>query len=123
MNHKLARTKYYLDHKYAREIIEFAKENQVGVIQLERLKGIQEHMVKVRYTQIYHWSYHQMQGFITQKAKKIGIKIKYINPNYTSQSCPNCKRLNKPKGRLYRCSCGYSNHRDLVGAINILHST
>jgi putative transposase len=47
------------------------------------------------------------------------IKIKEY---YTSKKCPKCKTLNEVKGRNYQCKCGYKNHRDIVGAINILNN-
>lgn len=33
---------------------------------------------------------------------------------------PSCGSLSKPKGRNYTCDCGYVQHRDMVGAMNIL---
>ncbi len=49
-----------------------------------------------------------------------GIIFSLVGEGYTSQTCPACKTLNKPKGRNYVCECGYKTHRDIVGAFNIL---
>ena len=50
-----------------------------------------------------------------------GIKVEYINPQYTSQRCPCCGKLNKVRDRKYVCkACGFNTHRDRLGAINIM---
>lgn len=66
------------------------------------------------------WSYYRLMKFIEYKAKIEGIQVKLINPYFTSQRCPNCQSLNKPNNRTYSCVCGYNQHRDIVGATNIM---
>jgi putative transposase len=47
------------------------------------------------------------------------IKIKEYN---TSSTCPHCGAKYHPKNRQWICpECNYKQHRDLVGAINILN--
>lgn len=123
LDHKLARKKFYLDHAYSRQIINFAKENGISVIKLEKLKGLQLRNVLQKRNEYHDWSYYRMQTFIEQKGRLEGIVIQYIDPKFTSKKCPNCGKLNSVQGRSYVCSCGYHKHRDLVGAINILNST
>lgn len=48
-----------------------------------------------------------------------GIKVRQIDEAYTSQTCPKCGNRNKVNNRNYNCSCGFSYHRDGIGAINI----
>ena len=55
-----------------------------------------------------------------QYMKNICITIRKVNEAYTSQTCPVCDRKKKVSGRVYRCYCGYSEHRDIHGAKNIL---
>lgn len=47
-----------------------------------------------------------------------------VPPAYTSQACPSCGHIsadNRKTQDAFRCvKCGYSNHADLVGAMNIL---
>ncbi|MDD3049438.1 MAG: transposase [Bacilli bacterium] len=123
MNHKLAHIKHHLDHQMSKEIVEFAVENKVAFINLEKLTGLQQAMVKRKMRKEYIWSYYQMQQYLEHKASLKGIQIRYIDPYNTSKQCPLCDRLNNPKGRLYSCACGYRAHRDLVGAFNIMRST
>ena len=49
-----------------------------------------------------------------------------VPPQYTSQTCPNlqcghiAKENRKTQSRFKCVSCGYENHADTVGSINIL---
>ena len=47
-----------------------------------------------------------------------------VPPEYTSQTCPCCEHVsrdNRKKQAQFECiGCGYKNHADVVGAINIL---
>lgn len=62
-------------------------------------------------------------SFIAYKAKLAGIKVVYVDPAYTSQTCPKCGKHNKAQDRHYAChACGYTTHRDRVGAINIMQA-
>ena len=45
--------------------------------------------------------------------------VKDENEAYTSQTCPVCGHRHKPKDRNFRCKCGFSWHRDVLGAWNI----
>jgi len=70
---------------------------------------------------LHTWSFYRLANYIEYKAKLEGIKVEYVNPEYTSQKCPHCGTLNKAKDRKYLCkSCGYITHRDRLGAINIM---
>lgn len=67
------------------------------------------------------WTHGKILNEIKYNLERYGIKIVEISEAYTSQTCPNCQNKYKPLGRNYICpSCGYTQHRDLVGAINIL---
>jgi len=47
-----------------------------------------------------------------------------VPPHNTSRTCPKCARVaaeNRPTQTLFKCiGCGYENHADVVGAMNIL---
>ena len=68
---------------------------------------------------LHTWSFFHLSQFIEYKANLIGIKVEYVNPAYTSQTCPKCLEKNKAKDRNYLCKCGFKKHRDIVGAMNI----
>jgi putative transposase len=67
------------------------------------------------------WRFGIIVTQLQNKLSKYGIETIKISEAYTSQTCPNCKKRNKPTSRNYECKCGYAQHRDIVGAINILN--
>ena len=78
----------------------------------------------VRYVNVPNgWSFYRLARFIEYKAILEGITVEYVDPRYTSQTCPDCGTSNKANGRKYKCGCGFKKHRDMVGAINIISST
>lgn len=109
------------DHKISREIVDFAKKNNVSIIKLEKLTNIRNTTRKSRKNEynLHTWSFYLLAMYIEYKSNIEGIQVEYVNPQYTSQICPNCNTKNKAKDRTYSCKCGYIKHRDLVGAINI----
>lgn len=118
--HKLHRKLTFYDHQTSKEIIKFAIENEIGIIVMERLTNISKSFHIEITKDIYLWSYRRIQNYIAYKAALAGIKVEYVNPCNTSKRCPICGLLNKPKDRLYMCSCGFHSHRDIVGARNIM---
>lgn len=114
------------DHKISREIVNFAKNNNVSVIRLECLEGIRNTTRTSRKNKknIYNWSFYRLSMYIEYKANLEGIRVEYVDPKYTSQNCPSCGERHKVNGRSYFCSdCGFRTHRDLVGAKNIINAT
>jgi IS605 OrfB family transposase len=110
------------DHKVSRELVNFAVDNNVAVIRLEKLAGIRQTARTSRKNakNLHTWSFYRLANFIEYKAILEGIKVEYVNPKYTSQTCPVCGERNKANDRKYKCGCGYKKHRDMVGAINII---
>ncbi len=109
------------DHKISRGIVDFAIQNNVSIIKLEKLTKIRQTAKTSRKnaSNLHNWSFYRLTLFIAYKAKLAGIKVEYVDPKYTSQTCPNCSKRNKAKDRTYQCPCGFSTHRDRVGAMNL----
>lgn len=112
-----------MNHRISKEIVEFAVQNKVDVIGLEDLSGVRdrtETSKKQRYT--HHWAFFELQSFIEYKAREKGISTVYVDPAYTSQTCPRCNHISKNnrRRRSFVCECcGHSLHADLIGARNI----
>ena len=68
---------------------------------------------------IHQMLHGQTRHMLTYKAELLGMGIALQDEAYTSQTCPACGRRHKPRGREYRCPCGFHYHRDGVGAYNI----
>jgi putative transposase len=67
------------------------------------------------------WRVGQAIARLRDKATVAGIRLVLVDERGTSSTCPACRsQVPKPKGRRFFChSCGYSGHRDVVGACNI----
>jgi len=70
-----------------------------------------------------YWSFDLLLKKIENKAEEFGIELLKETEEYTSQTCPICgvaEEKNK-QDRIFICDfCGYIDHRDIVGARNIL---
>lgn len=108
-------------HVLSKRIVEFAKKNKCEYIHLEKIdkNGISNKILR-------NWSYYQLQTYIEYKAKREGIKVRYIDPAYTSQKCSRCGHVDK-NNRLtqekFICTeCGFELNADHNAAINIARS-
>ena len=113
------------DHKISRAIVNDAIAHGVGVIRLEKLSNIRSTARTSRKNNhsLHSWSFYRLAQYIEYKANLAGINVEYVNPAYTSQTCPKCGERHHAKDRLYVCPhCGYRSHRDRIGAVNILAS-
>ena len=90
---------------------------------MEDLTGINKDSDK---TFLRNWSYYDLQTKIEYKAKEAGIKVKYINPMYTTQRCCKCGHIesdNVKKHQRFACSkCGYTENADYNASQNIAMS-
>ncbi|OTY15577.1 transposase [Bacillus mycoides] len=113
------------DHKISREIINFAIANHISVIRLEQLTNIRQTARTSRKNEknLHNWSFYRLSKFIEYKAILADIQVEYVDPAYTSQSCPKCTEKNRAQDRKYKCQCGFETHRDIVGAMNIRYAT
>ena len=125
-----------INHKLSHQIVSHAHEQGVGTIRMEQLAGIRDRTrqrtartsrgAKARKNNrmIATWTFHQLATFIAYKAERAGIAVEWVDPAYTSQTCPACFHRNKADDRHYVCAeCGWTGHRDTVGAINISRRT
>lgn len=109
-------------HESAKQVVEFAKENKVGTLVVGDLKGIASedhgaaHNLRLR-----QWRRTHLVRCLKDKAEMAGIKVVFVSERGSSSTCPACKaKVSKPKGREISCkNCGFSSHRDVVGAVNI----
>lgn len=67
------------------------------------------------------WCFGKVIQQLKNKLSRYGIEMICVSEAYSTKTCPSCKSLNKTVSRNYTCECGYSQHRDIVGAMNILN--
>jgi transposase len=72
---------------------------------------------------LHRWSFFQLRAFIAYKAALAGVRVVYVNPAYTSQTCSacgHCERANRKTQAQFLCtSCGFSAHAEVNAAVNI----
>lgn len=110
------------NHAISKRIVDFAKKHKCEYIHLEKLTkdGFNDRILR-------NWSYYELQNMIEYKADRIGIKVKYINPSYTSQKCSKCGHIDKENRQTqekFVCTqCGFELNADHNAAINIARAT
>ena len=110
------------NHMISKNVVEFAKKHQCEYIHLEKLTkdGFDNKVLR-------NWSYYQLQQYIEYKAEREGIKVRYVDPAYTSQTCARCGHVDKENRQTqekFTCTkCGFELNADHNAAINIARST
>jgi len=108
-------------HKHTTDFVKMCQERNIGTIVIGDLSGIRNRIDygKRVNQKLHQWAFGKVTELITYKAKALGIKVEVINEAYTSQTCPKCGNRKKSDNREFKCKCGFTYHRDGVGAINI----
>lgn len=117
-----------LYHQTTKKTIDFAKKHNVSEIICGNCKSISTNTKKkrrlnrVNRQKMSQMEYGTLMNQLKYKAALNGIRFILVSESYTSQMCPKCGKLHKTNNRNYKCcDCGYSAHRDIVGAWNILN--
>ena len=109
------------NHMISKRIVEFAKKHKCEYINMERLTkdGFSNSILR-------NWSYYELQNMVEYKADRIGIKVRYVNPAYTSQTCSRCGHVDKENRQTqekFICTnCGFELNADHNASINIARS-
>lgn len=106
------------NHFLSTNIVNFALKNRCESINMEDITGTNLDGVVLGL-----WSYYQLQEQIEYKARRVGIKVKKVDPHYTSQKCSCCGNTDKENRQTqaeFKCTkCGFKLNADLNAAINI----
>ena len=112
-----------MEHKISRSVVDYAVERQAGTLAIGDVRDIADAPEKGSHQnqKLSTWRHGKLRAYLTYKSEAEGMAVFLVNERHTSQTCPNCSRRYKPKGRIYRCpDCRFQAHRDVVGAANIL---
>ena len=110
-----------LNHKITKAFVMWAIENKIAKVFVGNPEGVQrKKRRRVVNQKLSRWNFGKHLEYLTYKLASVGIVIEKISEAYSTQTCPVCGRRHKCSSRNYHCSCGYSAHRDIHGARNIL---
>ena len=109
--------------KVGKWVVEIAGDFGANVIKLENLRNLIKNVDKLPSEfrdKLYLMQYRRIQYWVEWQAKKRGMAVKYVNPSYSSVSCPKCgRKMKEVSHRWFRCSCGYENDRDVIAIVNL----
>ena len=111
----------HVNHVVSKQIVKQAADNGKRLIVLEDLTHIRErikagHKVRAR---LHRWPFRELQQMIVDNALRAGIRVMFVDPRYTSQTCSACGAIGKRKKHRFECHCGYRAHSDLNAGRNL----
>lgn len=75
--------------------------------------------LKVR-ARLHRWPFRELQQKIVDKACRAGIEVIFVDPRYTSKTCPHCHAIGTRQKHRFVCkNCGYRAHSDLNAGRNL----
>jgi putative transposase len=113
----------YINHCVSKKLVEEAVRNKCATIALEDLTNILSRIKskkKVR-SRLHRWPFDELRCFVEYKAQAKGMRVVYMNPSYTSQTCSNCLAYGKRSKHRFNClNCDSYQHSDLNASQNLL---
>jgi len=132
VNNKFRNLNKQIAHEVSKFIVTYAEVNECDTIALERLVGLRGRNGPRNLNWLISvWIRGKILDYIKYKAKLKGIKVKLINPRYTSRYCSKCGNIgktyasshlikSKKSGGHFHCdNCGYNADRDYKAALNV----
>jgi len=107
-----------LDHKISRRVVNYALKHKLRIV-LENLQGIRKRARKGKRSKamngvVNSWSFYRLQSFIEYKAKKLGIPVEKVSPEFTSQDCSYCGMRGQRSREKFVCRNNQCTKRDVV---------
>ncbi|MFQ6071510.1 MAG: RNA-guided endonuclease InsQ/TnpB family protein [Methanosarcinales archaeon] len=132
VNNKFRNLNQQIAHEVSKFIVTYAEINQCDTIALERLTGLRgRNGPRDLNWLISVWIRGKILDYVKYKARLKGIKVKLMNPRYTSRYCSKCgntgktytsshlKKERKSGGHFHCSICGYNADRDYNASLNI----
>jgi IS605 OrfB family transposase len=111
----------HVNHEVSKAIVAQALQAGASILHLEDLTHIRQHIkagLRVR-TRLHRWAFRQLQDFVRYKAEAAGLRVVFVDPAYTSQTCNACGGLGQRVKHRFTCSCGNLAHSDVNASRNI----
>jgi len=118
--HEMRHVKH-INYETSKAIVTEAVFNGAGEIRMEDLTQIRAHIKagkRIR-TRLHRWAFRQLQDFVAYKASDAGLRVVFVDPHYTSQTCSVCGAIGKRDRHRFSCSCGNRRHADVNASVNI----
>jgi putative transposase len=113
-------------HKTTKQFVDWCLAQSGSDVYIGKVEGVQRNTRKKKRAnrkqaqRLSNWSFGKVKQYLAYKLAQHGIRLKEVEETYTSQTCPVCQKRKKVSTRIFACSCGYEEHRDIHGARNIL---
>jgi IS605 OrfB family transposase len=116
-----ARHVKHVNHEVSKAIVAEAVRNDCGTITMEDLTNIRKRIRvgKRMRSRLHRWAWAQLQTFVAYKAAAAGLRVEFVNPAYTSQTCSVCGCLGVRVKHRFSCICGSLAHSDLNASRNL----
>ena len=115
-------------HNYIRWCVNQLDFSSLSDLILEKLKYIQigtkGRVNKTTIKLLKNWNLGLLHSAIEQKCEENCVRLHYVNPKYTSRTCPMCGHIDKRnrEGTVFKCvNCGFEDNADINAAKNILN--
>ena len=124
---KVKTDKQILDcvHKISKLYLDYCIENGISKVYYGDVdsctRNTKERTNKLLGQKLNDWCYGLLMLQLENKLSRYKIELVKVSEAYSSKTCPHSGHRHKPTGRNYECQCGYKQHRDVVGAMNILN--
>lgn len=120
----------WLNHNISKKLVQDARQTN-SALAFEDLTNIRESLnqkprSKTERRRTNNWAFYQLRMFVGYKANIAGVRVVFVPPAYTSQTCSRCHHVHPIKGKSYRSGklfkcghCGFEHDADINAALNI----
>jgi putative transposase len=120
----------WLNHNISKQLVQESKRMNASLA-FEDLTNIRQSLntkprSKIERRRTNNWAFYQLRLFVGYKANIAGVRVMFVPPAYTSQTCSQCGHIHPIKGKSYRngkvfkCGdCGFEHDADINAAKNI----
>jgi putative transposase len=129
LNRLYSKVKNLIKNEVGRVLNRFLKKEKPDLILMEHLTGLTQNtaedkkMSRKMRRLLNNCGMSKIPARLEIKSKRIGFRIKEVNPAYTSKECPVCHHIeknNRKDQEHFKCiECGFKRNADYVGSINI----
>ncbi len=97
----------------------------VGNLSTKGITRKGSNLSKINKDRAYALSFYTFRERLKSKGEQYGNNISVVDESYSSRMCIECKKINKSsRSETFKCKmvgCGFTLHRDIHGARNIMH--